>query len=197
MARNGLIMFKKIINFFCRALIIQRNTIELGNDCDVEWWKLRSLKGGRVAIGDGTIFRGRIKFDGTDGVVKFGGHCFCGASSIICRERINIGDDVIISWGVTIVDHNSHSLGWVDRKNDVRDWRLGEKDWSGVQVAPVSIGNRVWIGFGAIILKGVTIGDEAVIGAGSVVTKNVPPKVVVAGNPARLVRRLEGGGQLK
>ena len=55
---------------------------------------------------------------------------------------------------------------------------------------PVAIGNRVWIGGGAIILPGVTIGDEAVIGAGSVVTKDVPPRAVVGGNPARLIRSL-------
>lgn len=54
--------------------------------------------------------------------------------------------------------------------------------------SPVSIGNDVWIGCGAIILKGVTIGNGAVIGAGAVVTKNVPDYAIYAGNPARLLR---------
>lgn len=53
----------------------------------------------------------------------------------------------------------------------------------------VIIGNDVWIGYSAIILSGVTIGDGAVIGAGSVVTKNVPPYTIVAGNPARPIRK--------
>ncbi len=56
---------------------------------------------------------------------------------------------------------------------------------------PVHIGNRVWIGAGAIILPGVTIGDDSVIGAGSVVTKDVPSGVVAVGNPCRVLRKIE------
>jgi len=56
---------------------------------------------------------------------------------------------------------------------------------------PITIGDDVWIGAGSILLPGVTIGAGAVVGAGSVVTKDVPPFVVVAGNPARVVRELD------
>jgi maltose O-acetyltransferase len=56
---------------------------------------------------------------------------------------------------------------------------------------PISIGDDVWLGGGAIVLPGVTIGDRAVVGAGSVVTRDVPADVVVAGNPARVIRSLE------
>ena len=59
----------------------------------------------------------------------------------------------------------------------------------------VIIGNDVWIGFEAIILSGVTIGDGAVIGARSVVTKDVPAYHIVAGNPARVIRRIEPPAQ--
>ncbi|MGW5970792.1 sugar O-acetyltransferase [Streptomyces sp. NPDC055186] len=55
---------------------------------------------------------------------------------------------------------------------------------------PITIGDNVWIGGGAIVLPGVTIGDNSVIGAGSVVTKDVPPNVVAVGSPARPVRTL-------
>ncbi len=55
---------------------------------------------------------------------------------------------------------------------------------------PIHIGNRVWIGAGAIILPGVTIGDDSVIGAGSVVTKDVPSGVVAVGNPCRVLRKI-------
>jgi maltose O-acetyltransferase len=55
---------------------------------------------------------------------------------------------------------------------------------------PITIGDNVWLGGGAIVLPGVTIGHDSVIGAGSVVTKDVPPNVVAVGNPARPVRNL-------
>lgn len=56
--------------------------------------------------------------------------------------------------------------------------------------APVKIGHRVWLGGRSIICPGVTIGDDTVIGAGSVVTRNIPPGVVAAGNPCRMIRKL-------
>ncbi len=63
---------------------------------------------------------------------------------------------------------------------------------SGIEQAkPITIGNRVWIGGGAIVLPGVTIGDDAVIAAGSIVTKNVAAMTLVQGNPARPVRTLQ------
>lgn len=66
-----------------------------------------------------------------------------------------------------------------------------EKRCQGYEVAKaITIGKRVWIGGGAIILPGITVGDEAVIGAGSVVTKDVKTKSVVAGNPARVLKQL-------
>ena len=58
--------------------------------------------------------------------------------------------------------------------------------------APITIGNNVWLGGGAIVCPGVTIGDNTTIGAGSVVTKNIPAGVLAVGNPCRVVRQLEG-----
>ncbi|MEI7431602.1 MAG: acyltransferase, partial [Betaproteobacteria bacterium] len=121
-------------------------------------------------------------------VVAIGDRSYIGASHFVCHSRIDIGDDVIISWGVTIVDHNSHSLDWRKRNTDVLLWLQRKKDWVGVKVAPVVIKDRVWIGFGASILKGVTLGEGAVVAAGSVVTKDVPAFTVVGGNPARVIR---------
>ena len=75
----------------------------------------------------------------------------------------------------------------IDYRKNPDNWILN-KDWTNVKMAPVIIENKVWIGFNAAILKGVTIGEGSVIGAMSIVTKNIPPYSIVAGNPARILR---------
>ena len=60
---------------------------------------------------------------------------------------------------------------------------------------PITIGDNVWLGGGAIVLPGVTIGDNTVVGAGAVVTRDLPADVVAVGNPARVVRRLDEPGR--
>lgn len=67
-----------------------------------------------------------------------------------------------------------------------------EQRISGIELGkPITIGNQVWIGGGVIVCPGVTIGDGSVIGAGSVVTKDIPPRVVAAGNPCRVLRSVD------
>ncbi len=95
----------------------------------------------------------------------------------------------MIAWGVSVTDHNSHSIVFSKRRNEI-DWSTGEKNWSYVHCAPVKICDKAWIGFNSIILKGVIIGEGAIVGAGSVVTKDVPPWMIVAGNPARIIREI-------
>ena len=76
---------------------------------------------------------------------------------------------------------------------------ITDSDWHGVydrtvrddRVAPVRIGENAWIGDHAVVLKGVTIGENSVVAARAVVTRDVPPNVVVAGNPAKVVKELE------
>lgn len=153
-------------------------------------WRVRLQRGCVVSIGEQSSVSANICFDREDAIVEIGEGTFLGKSLLVSAGRISIGDGVLISWGVTIVDHNSHSLKWVDRQKDYYNWRLGRKDWKQVVVSPVVIGDRVWIGFNAIVLKGVTIGEGAIVGAGSVVTCDVPPHTIVAGNPARVIREL-------
>lgn len=92
----------------------------------------------------------------------------------VCEVRI--GNNVFIAPGVHIYAA-THPLDAQLRRTQ----ELGK---------PVTIGNDVWIGGKAVICPGVTVGDRSVIGAGSVVTKDVPSDVVVAGNPAKVIRTL-------
>lgn len=176
---------------FARWAVRRHTRVSVGQKTRLRWWRLRSLRGGQISIGRNSIVHCRIDFDSDHAHVRIGDRCFLGASHLVCHTSIDIGDDVIMSWGVTIVDHDSHSPLWTERQHDVADWMQGSKRWEAIRIAPVRIEARVWIGFGAAILRGVTIGEGAVVGACSVVTRDVPSYTVVAGNPARVVRRLD------
>lgn len=147
-----------------------------------------SARRGKHSIGRDCNINCTFSFDRPEAMITFGDRCYIGKSHLVAAEDISIGDDVTISWGVTIVDHNSHAIDWELRKNDIINWNDGKKDWAGIGIAPVRIGNKAWIGFNLIILKGVTLGEGAIVGAGSVVTKDVAPFMVVAGNPASPIK---------
>lgn len=150
----------------------------------------------KVKVGSNSMIQGDFIFETEHGLITIGDRTFIGGSKFICIEAIEIGNDVMFSWGCTVVDNNAHSLIWEERKNDVVDWKNGVdenaigkyKDWSNVQRRKVVIKDKAWIGFNSIILKGVTIGEGAIVGAGSVVTKDVPDFAVVAGNPATIIK---------
>ncbi len=86
-------------------------------------------------------------------------------------NKVEIGNGCNISWDVCIMDRDYHKF------NSPTE-----------EIKPIKIGNDVWIGCNVLILKGVTIGDGAVIAAGSVVTKDVAPKTLVGGNPAKVIK---------
>ncbi|MFT8351714.1 acyltransferase [Clostridium saccharoperbutylacetonicum] len=153
-----------------------------------------------VTIGKECYIENNFIFEKQSGLIKVGDRCSIGRSNITSINEIEIGNDVIISYGCTIYDHDSHSVYWEERMNDVRniiaDINSGvnfikNKDWKNVKAKKVKICDKVWIGFNSTILKGVTIGEGAVVGANSVVTKEVEPYTVVAGNPAKVVKRLK------
>lgn len=144
----------------------------------------------RLTIGDQSIVEARVVFERPGGTVNIGSRTFIGGSSLLCASHINIGDDVLVSFGVTIVDHDSHSPVFSKRSQDVTMWLEGKKDWTHVKTNPITIQDKSWIGMHSIILEGTTIGTGAVVGAGSVVTRDVPPYTVVAGNPARIIKTL-------
>jgi acetyltransferase-like isoleucine patch superfamily enzyme len=100
--------------------------------------------------------------------------------SIVCAERIEIGNRVSVGCNTIIADTDFHPL---DPAARVQDFLAGA-------TAPISIEDDVFIGMHCLILKGVRLGAGCVIGAGSVVTSDVPPGSIAAGNPARVIRAM-------
>jgi acetyltransferase-like isoleucine patch superfamily enzyme len=107
----------------------------------------------------------------------------------MCAERIVLGQRVIVSYHVTISDCDFHPVAPELRVQDaIASSPLGDpSEKPALTSRPVTIGDDVWIGIGAIILKGVHIGAGARIQAGAVITHDVPPGAIVAGNPGRVV----------
>lgn len=153
-----------------------------------------------LRVGENCLLNGPVIFEASTGQVDIGDRCYIGANTtILSRNRVTLGNDVTIAWDVTIYDHDSHSISWRDRAVAVKLFyeRYGypdcfdQLDWTNVGSAPIVIEDRVWIGFGVTVLKGVTVGEGAIIASRSVVTRNVEPYTIVAGNPAQMVRKLD------
>ena len=109
--------------------------------------------------------------------VSIGKKCFIsfGAKIDTRRGQLIIGDKCEITHGCVILSHDASAK------------RINRNDNGS---GKVKIGNNVFIGVNSVILRNVTIGDNSIIGAGSIVTKDVPPNVVVVGNPAKVIRKL-------
>lgn len=143
---------------------------------------------GRIVIGSMVRLSGKsnIGFSGRSGFkpeLVIGDGAFIGHQcSFRIAQSVRIGSHCLLAGGVAVMDMDGHPLDATRRRNGEPTPPEG--------IAPVVIGDDVWIGAGATIVKGVTIGDRSIVAAGSVVTKNVPPDVVVAGNPARVVKNL-------
>jgi len=176
----------------CRArLVLSRHPgVKIHPTAKVNFRGVRLHVRCSLEIGEGTIVEGSLLSEREGSQIAIGKNTFIGNSIIASAGRIEIGDDVLISGDCYFLDHNSHAIGWEYRKQDVKDWYHGKKDWTHVDIKSIKIGDKSWIGLNAIILKSVEIGEGAIVAAGSVVTKSVPPWTVVGGNPARVIREI-------
>jgi galactoside O-acetyltransferase len=159
-----------------------------------------------LEVGNDTMLNCIVTFETELGKVSVGDGCYISNSQIICRNEVDIQNNVFIAWGCWLYDHDSHSLNYLDRRADIQqqliDFKKGtnfieNKNWSVVNSKAIKICSDAWIGMNCIILKGVTIGEGAIVAAGSVVTKDVLPWTVVGGNPARLLKELPSELQRK
>lgn len=170
---------------FFRYPVLRSMCASVGERLQME--HIPTISGGaRVFIGDDVNLSGSLTVAGgrvfPNPELRIGNRTFIGSKTIFSVARlIEIGDDVLIAGGCSVSDYSGHPLD-------------PDKRAAGVQVAPedvrpVRIGNKAWLGRGAVILPGVTIGEGAVIGAATVVTKDVPPGHICVGNPGRLLSR--------
>lgn len=137
-----------------------------------------------VEIGKFTYFVPLKHFGGKNysPQIVIGDHCWIGIrNSFAAIDRIEIGNDVLFAGYVHITDH-SHGYG--DIKTPIAKQPLISK-------GPVIIEDQCWLGFGCEVLSGVHIGKHSIVAARAVVTKDVPPYCIVAGNPARIVKKYD------
>ncbi len=154
---------------FCRIA----PDVKLGQDVQIHGFV--NLYG--CALGDGTRVGAFVEIQ--RGAV-IGRRCKISSHTFIC-EGVTIEDECFIGHGVMFINDRYPAAVNPDGSLQAAD------DWKCI---PTRVGKRAAIGSGAVILCGVTIGEGALVGAGAVVTRDVPPHTVVAGNPARVLRKL-------
>lgn len=161
-----------------RRIVLRAMVRELGDGVSVGAG-LSLRHAGTFAIGAGTCLGDQLCLHGRhDGRCDIGARVWIGAQCFVDARDLAIGDDVGVGPGVRILGstHTGEPLAQAVIATDL-------------VIAPVRIGRGADIGVGAVILPGVTIGEGAIVGAGAVVTRDVAPCTIVAGVPARLLRR--------
>lgn len=146
--------------------------ITIGSDCTL----LSSPHANLIGINRPCI----ISTMSPEAEVRVGNDCGFSGTVIAAFKSIVLGEHVICGANTLITDSDWHP----------EDPRSGDPE-------PVKIGNNVWLGVNVTVLKGVAIGENAVIGAGSIVTAGVPPNVIAAGNPCRVIKPLPTLAPLK
>ena len=150
--------------------------VRLGKDVRV--FGFANLYG--CTVGDGTKIGAYVEVQKN---AVIGARCKVSSHSFVC-EGVTLEDEVFVG------HHVCFTNDLFPRACRPDGGMQTEADW---KVVPTPVKRRASIGSGAVILAGITIGEGALVGAGSVVTKDVPPRTIVAGNPARVVRALREG----
>jgi len=168
----------------------------IGQNCLISKGSYISNTGNKenIVLGDHVVCKGMLSSE-YKGKINIGSYVFIGDNTILSAyDEITIGDNVLISHSVNIFDNDSHSMDDSARAShfkSILDGTRYQVAKNSINSAKIVIEDNVWIGFNSVILKGIKIGRGAIIACGSVVTKDVEPWTVVAGNPARIVKRLK------
>lgn len=169
--------------------------VRIGRDCWFErkatFGRFRSTKNPGLTFGDGVRVYTWATFNvEPEGTIEIGNDSVLVGPVFMCAERITLGERVVVSYNVTIADSDFHPHSPAERRLDaVANSPFGDRSKRPQIVSrPVVIEDDVWIGIGAIILKGVNVGRGARVGPGAVVTSDVPAGAYIAGNPAAVVQ---------
>lgn len=156
--------------------------------------RIRNIAGesSRIFIGAHSHVAGELLTFRHGGQIQIGEWCYLGEHvRIWSAESIKIGNRVLISHNVNIFDSLTHPVSATKRHLHFRAIvETGHPESVDLSEHEVVIGDDVWIGCYAIIMKGVSVNQGAIVGAGSVVTHDVPAWTVVAGNPAKVIREI-------
>lgn len=181
--------YRRLFRHCGRGLILGRNVvvrhgkrIELMDGVTIDDNSLIDGRGAGdagVVLEEGVIINRNCMIQAKSGPIHFGPRTSIGCNSVIVSTAgVELGEAVLCAGGCYISAGAYH----------MEDKDAAIMDQGAYSKGPIKIGDRVWIGTGAIILDGVTIGSGAVIGAGSVVTKDIPENAIVAGVPAKVIR---------
>ena len=175
--------------------ILKRPTLLMGEGSSIGSMARILNSGGRndlIQVGGHTRIEGELFVFPHGGEIQIGDWCFVGPGSRIWSAcKISIGNRVLISHNCNIMDSLTHPIDPRRRHLQFREiLASGHPKNIDLGEQPVKIDDDVWIGAGSTILRGVSIGYASIVGAGAVVTSDVPPHTIVAGNPARIIRKL-------
>lgn len=158
------------------------------------WAVIHAFKGSSIKIGDGTsifssfssnmlgLYQRCIIVARYGGKIEIGKKCGISGSTIYAWKSIKIGDNTRIGANCKIVDNDFHPIGLEHRHKGLN------KEYT--KRSAIEIGNDCFIGMNSIILKGTKLGSNVIVGAGSVVHGTFPDNVIIAGNPAQIIKHL-------
>lgn len=167
------IQYGKGVRFWGTACMVRfpGSTIQIGDRCSFRSDKTSNL----IGVNRKCILSTHSK----SASLKLGNNCGLSGTVIGCKEKIVLGNDVLCGANTLITDFDWHGVHPDKRRSYSGDSK------------EIIIGNNVFLGYGSVVLKGVTIGDNTVIGANSVVTRNIPANVIAGGNPCKVIKALE------
>ena len=187
-------LLKRGLNKRAKRKLLKRSDIrllKLPKRARLNWKCISMQADSSFALDEYPIVNGSLQCQREGASMQIGKYFFLGSrSDVVSTESVIIGDHVMISHDCYISDTDGHSLDPDVRRKDLPNRWNDHKDWTVVESAPVVIGDDVWLGPKVVVLKGVTIGSGAVVAAGSIVVKDVAEMTVVAGVPAKPIKKL-------